>query len=172
MDTDLAGHLIASSDNAASITAVAASASYAETMSYDALNHLTNASWSPAPAQTLPTAAAVTFNYQYDATNRRIGQTATDKTWWNYPTTAGSTSYTANALNQYTAVGSAAPTYDADGDLASDGTYSYCYDAERRLTGILSAGTCASAATVVASYAYDARGRRKRKTVGSRRRST
>ena len=164
---DLAGHLIASGDNAASITAVAASASYAETMSYDALNDLTNASWSPAPAQTLPTAAAVTFNYQYDATNRRIRETATDKSWWNYPTTAGSTSYTANALNQYTAVGSAAPTYDADGDLAGDGTYSYCYDAERRVTAILSAGTCASPTTVVASYAYDAQGRRKSKTVGS-----
>ena len=64
-------------------------------------------------------------------------------------------------------MGSAAPTYDADGDLASDGTYSYCYDAERRLTGILSAGTCASPATVVASYAYDAQGRRKSKTMGS-----
>ena len=60
-----------------------------------------------------------------------------------------------------------APTYDADGDLAGDGTYSYCYDAERRLTGILSAGTCASPTTVVASYAYDAEGRRKSKTVGS-----
>ena len=60
-----------------------------------------------------------------------------------------------------------ASTYDADGDLAGDGTYSYCYDAERRLTGILSAGTCASPTTVVASYAYDAEGRRKSKTVGS-----
>ena len=158
---------VKTSDNAASITAAAASASYAETMSYDALNHLTNANWSPTPAQTLPTITAVTFNYQYDATNRRISQMVTDKSWWNHPTTAGSISYTANHLNQYTAVGSASPTYDANGNLTSDGADSYCYDADSRLIEILSAGTCASPTTVVASYAYDAQGRRKSKTVGS-----
>jgi RHS repeat-associated protein len=158
---------VKTSDNAASITAAAASASYAETMSYDALNHLTNANWSPAPAQTLPTITAVTFNYQYDATNRRISQMVTDTSWWNYPTTAGSIGYTANHLNQYTAVGSASPIYDANGNLTSDGADSYCYDADSRLIEILSAGTCASPTTVVASYAYDAQGRRKSKTVGS-----
>jgi RHS repeat-associated protein len=36
-----------------------------------------------------------------------------------------------------------------------------------RLAGILSSGTCASPGTTVASYAYDAQGRRKSKTVGS-----
>ena len=158
---------VKTSDNAASITAAAASASYAETMSYDALNHLTNANWSPTPAQTLPTITAVTFNYQYDATNRRISQMVTDTSWWNYPTTAGSIVYTANHLNQYTAVGSASPIYDANGNLTSDGADSYCYDADSRLIEILSAGTCASPTTVVASYAYDAQGRRKSKTVGS-----
>lgn len=164
---DLAGHPLSVSDNAASITAATGSASYAETMSYGSLNLLRNASWSPAPAQTAPTATAVIFSYQYDQTNRRINQTATDKSWWNYPTTAATISYTANNLNQYTAVGSASPTYDANGNLTNDGTYSYCYDVESRLTKILSAGTCASPTTVVASYAYDAQGRRKSKTVGS-----
>jgi RHS repeat-associated protein len=164
---DLAGRLIATSDDAASITAVATSASYAETMSYDALNHLVGAHWAHAPAQTLPTATSATFNYQYDATNRRIGQTATDKSLWNYPTTASSISYTANNLDQYTAVGSASPTYDVNGNLTNDGTYSYCYNTESRLTKILSAGTCASPTTIVASYAYDAQGRRKSKTVAS-----
>jgi RHS repeat-associated protein len=165
---DLAGRLIATSDNAASITAVAGSASYDETMSYDALNHLTNANWSPVPAQIPPAATAVTFNYQYDATNRRTNQTATDNSWWSYPTMASSISYIVNRLDQYTAVGIyQVPTYDADGNLANDGPYSYCYDAESRLTEILSAGTCASPTTIVASYAYDAQGRRKIKTVGS-----
>ncbi len=70
------------------------------------------------------------------------------------------------ALNQYTAVGSATPTYDANGNLTYDGSYTYCYDAERHLTGIVT-GTCTSPTTTIATYAYDAQGRRKEKTVGS-----
>src|SRR5208337_3948577 len=107
------------------------------------------------------------FGYAYDATNRRISQTATDKSWWSYPTSAASVAYTANNLDQYTAVGSATPTYDGNGNLAYDGGFTYCYDAESRLTSILSAGTCASPTTTVAAYAYDGQGRRKSKTVGS-----
>ena len=78
-----------------------------------------------------------------------------------------SVSYTANALNQYTAVGAATPTYDANGNLTYDGRFTYCYDAESRLTAIISAGTCAAPTTTVATYAYDGRGLRKSKTVGS-----
>ena len=46
------------------------------------------------------------------------------------------------------------------------GDYPQAAGAESRLTGILSAGTCASPTTIVASYAYDAQGRRKSKNVG------
>ena len=42
------------------------------------------------------------------------------------------------------------PTYDANGNLTFDGSFTYCYDAESRLTAILSAGTCASPTTTVA----------------------
>ena len=84
----------------------------------------------------------------------------------NYPSSASTTSYTANVLNQYSAVGAVTPIYDGNGNLTYDGTYTYCYEAESRLTKILSAGTCASPTTTVASYAYDAQGRRKSKTVG------
>jgi|GEM_PF-924223 RHS repeat-associated protein len=165
---DLASRLIGVSDNSAAISAPSASASYTAAYAYDPRNKLINVTWSPATAQTLPAAStSVTFGYSYDGDNRRIGQTATDKNWWNYPTTAASIAYTANNLNQYSAVGSVSPTYDGDGDLTSDGTFTYCYDDERRLTSILSAGTCASPTATVASYAYDARGRRKSKTVGS-----
>jgi RHS repeat-associated protein len=76
-------------------------------------------------------------------------------------------SYTANNLNQYTTVGSTHPTYDSNGNLLNDGTFTYCYDAENRLNSVLSSGTCASPGTTVANYAYDAQGRRKSKTVGS-----
>ena len=58
------------------------------------------------------------------------------------------------------------PTYDGNGNLTYDGAFTYCYDTESRLIGVLSSGSCASPGVSVASYAYDARGRRKSKTVG------
>lgn len=44
-----------------------------------------------------------------------------------------SRSYATNGLNQYTAAGSASFTYDANGNLISDGTYTFNYDVENRL---------------------------------------
>jgi RHS repeat-associated protein len=103
----------------------------------------------------------------YNADNQRISQTASDNSWWYYPpATASSVGYAANALNQYTAVGSVTPTYDGNGNLASDGSFVYCYDAEGRLTGIVQ-GSCAAPTSTVATYAFDAQGRRKLKTVGT-----
>jgi YD repeat-containing protein len=162
---DLAGRLIGANDNSASIHAAGGTASYAETLTYDALNRPLNANWTPAPSQSLPTGASVTFTHAYDATNRRIGQSATDTTWWSVPASASNVSYTTNSLNQYTAVGSVTPTYDNNGNLTYDGTFTYCYDTENRLTSVLSAGTCASPTTTVATYSYDPQGRRKSKTV-------
>jgi RHS repeat-associated protein len=164
---DLDNHLVGTSDTSASIVKPSTAASYSTGMTYDQLNRPVGVNWSPAPSQAAPTASSVTFGYGYDATNRRVSQSATDKSWWNYPTAASSIAYTPNNLNQYGKVGSVTPTYDGNGDLTYDGSYTYCYDAESRLTGILSSGTCASPGTTVASYAYDAQGRRKSKIVGS-----
>lgn len=41
--------------------------------------------------------------------------------------------YATNGLNQYTSAGPATFTYDANGNLISDGTNSFVYDAENRL---------------------------------------
>ena len=71
---------------------------------------------------------------------------------------ASRVSYTANTLNQYTAVGAVTPSYDGNGNLSNDGSFTYGYDGENRLLS-------ASGAGVTASYAYDAQGRRKAKTV-------
>jgi RHS repeat-associated protein len=67
-------------------------------------------------------------------------------------------SYTANNLDQYSAVGSVTPTYDGNGNLTFDGVFTYGYDAENRLISASGAGN-------TAAYAYDAQGRRKSKTV-------
>ena len=53
--------------------------------------------------------------------------------------------YTANALNQYASILRASvspcePTYDADGNMTSDGTFSYAYDAASRLVSVSSNG--------------------------------
>ncbi len=156
---DLASHLIGVSDTSAAIATPASSASYNTNLTYDQLNRPLTVNWTPAPSQTTPSAAtAATFGHGYDATNRRVSQSATDNTWWSYPATATNVSYTANTLNQYTAVGSVSPTYDGNGNLTYDGSFTYGYDAENRLIS-------ASGPGLTASYAYDAQGRRKSKTV-------
>jgi RHS repeat-associated protein len=50
-------------------------------------------------------------------------------------------------------------TYDTDGNLTADGTWTYCYDQEGRLIS-------ATDGTTTASYKYDAIGRRIEKNVG------
>ncbi|HEX8582956.1 MAG TPA: hypothetical protein VF680_00930, partial [Allosphingosinicella sp.] len=58
-------------------------------------------------------------------------------------------SYAVNGLNQYTSAGPAVFSYDANGNLTSDGTTSYVYDAENRLVG----------ASTGAALVYDPLGR-------------
>ena len=158
---DLASHLLAVSDNGPNLAAATPATSFVQNASYDARNRPLSVTWSPAAAQTTPAAAtSVSFMHRYDASNRRIGQTANDNSWLSYPTAASSTAYTPNALNQYGQAGSVTPTYDANGSLTFDGTFTYAYDAENRLTSVT------QGSTAVASYAYDGRGRRKSRTVG------
>ncbi|WP_239515700.1 RHS repeat domain-containing protein, partial [Stenotrophomonas maltophilia] len=59
---------------------------------------------------------------------------------------------------QYTAVGAVSPSYDGNGNLGSDGTFTFGYDAENRLVSASGAGN-------TVAYAYDAQGRRKSRTV-------
>lgn len=160
---DLAGRLTGISDTSAAIAAAVppsgTSVQYSTSLGYDAMNRPTAVTWSPAPSAAGPTAGSVTFAHSYNKVNQRTGQTVTDNTWFNYPAASASTvSYTANALNQYTAVGAVTPTYDGNGNLTSDGTFTFGYDAENRLTSASGAGN-------TASYTYDAQGRRKTKTV-------
>ncbi|MDR6872190.1 hypothetical protein J2Y55_003206 [Bosea sp. BE125] len=152
---DLAGRGISVSDTGASLVNAlppsGGTVSFATNLSYDALNRPLAVSWSPAPAPAVaPTASSVAFGYSYNQANQRIGQTANDANWWLSPAAAGTTAYTANNLDQYTAVGAVTPSYDGNGNLTSDGSFTYAYDPENRLTGVM------QGATTVASYDFDA----------------
>ena len=157
---DLAGHLLRVSGSYTTIRAPSgAAAAYVTSMAYDALDRPLKVEFSPAPTQTVPTTASVTTAHSYNAVDQRIGETVSDDTWMRRPAAvASTTNYTANALNQYSAVGVVTPTYNTNGDLTYDGTFTYAFDAENRLTGITGGG-------LTASYTYDSRGRRKSRTV-------
>lgn len=160
---DLAGRMTGVSDTSASIASVATPGStltYATSFAYDPLNHPTGVTFGAVPAATAPTTGAnVAFTHGYNAANQRTSQSVSDSAWIDYPpATASTTAYTANALNQYTAVGAVTPGYNTNGNLTSDGTNTLGYDAENRLTSATKTG-------MTATYAFDGRGRRKTKTV-------
>jgi RHS repeat-associated protein len=163
---DLDNHLAIANDNSATVVIPTSAASYSTSITYDTVNNPATASWTPAPLQTFSSSASVTFQDVYDADGRRTNQTATNNSWLSYPAaTASSLTYNVNALNQYTCIFSSTCSvtllYDGNGNLTYDGTFTYGYDAESRLTSIL------NGATTVATYAYDSLDRRKSKTVGS-----
>ena len=66
--------------------------------------------------------------------------------------------YVVNGLNQYTRVRGNSISYDASGNLTSDGVWNYSYDVENMLIAAARPG-------LSASYLYDPLGRRSAKTV-------
>jgi RHS repeat-associated protein len=91
--------------------------------------------------------------YQFDPIGNRETATA-----------AGTqTSYTSNVLNQYSAVGQAAPTYDDDGNMTHDGTKVLTYNAENQLVSV--APVSPSNGDKRVTFAYDYVGRRVKKSV-------
>jgi RHS repeat-associated protein len=71
----------------------------------------------------------------------------------------GTVGYTANGLNQYTAIASATPTYDTNGNLTGEGTWTYGYDQDNRLR-------TASKTGVSATLRYDPEGRMRQTDFG------
>jgi len=93
------------------------------------------------------------YTYAYDQIGNRTSATNNNQL----------TTYSANALNQYTNIvnGSTnAPTYDADGNLLTYNGWTYSWNGENRLVQ-------ASNATTVVVFKYDAQGRRFEKIVNA-----
>jgi len=96
-------------------------------------------------------------SYLYDGIGNRTSSTDN----------VGTTSYTANALNQYTAVGSLSPVHDLDGNMTSGpvpaapaANSTLVWDAENRLVK-------ATVGTTTTSYDYDYLSRLVKTTTGS-----
>jgi len=97
--------------------------------------------------------ASIAFTYLYNREGGLSGRLLNDTTYQAEPAVQASTAYTANGLNQYSAIAAASLAYDANGNLTSDGTVTYRYDAQNRLVGFT------AGATTIA-YTYDPEGRR------------
>ena len=78
---------------------------------------------------TNPAIANQDLQYVYDAAGNRVSTAINGIT----------TAYVTNNLNQYTSVGTAALSYDADGNLTSDGAAQYTYDDQNRLVKLVTA---------------------------------
>ena len=98
------------------------------------------------------TSSNTVFSYAYDGIGNRLTAAEGSDTW----------SYTSNLLNQYTAINSDQPTYDADGNMLTSGDgWLYTWNGENRLIRAENSDT-------LVEMAYDYMGRRIEKKVSSK----
>ena len=115
------------------------------TYTYDAAGQLTRAIFT----STNPAIPNQDLAYNYDPAGNRTSTVINGVT----------TAYTANAMNEYTSIGTALRQYDSDGNLLNDGTSTYTYNQLDELTGVTNAqGTT--------QYTYNALGQRVAQTAG------
>ena len=102
-----------------------------------------------------PSGIIEALTYQYDTTGNRTSLIKNNGTASLLPNAVGSATY--DAANEQTTFSGATLQYDANGNLTSDGTNSYQWDARNRLIAI--------SGSVTATFGYDVFGRRMNKTV-------
>lgn len=119
-----------------------------QSSTYDVANQLTSL------AYTLNSNSIGDLAYSYDLSGQR---TSVGGSWARTGMPPALASATYNAANQLTAWGGTSFSLDLNGNLTSDGLTSYAWNTRDQLTA-LSGGTSAG-------FAYDAKGRRRSKTV-------
>jgi RHS repeat-associated protein len=118
---------------------------FARSYTYDALNRLFTMSDSNTSQ------ACRGLSWAYDAWGNRTAQNVTAGTCWS----------SAVAVNNKNQLMGSPYQYDAAGNMIADGSHTYTYDAENRLTAVDGGST--------ATYSYDAVGRRVEKILGTTR---
>ena len=99
----------------------------------------------------------VTFTNTFNNAHQLATETTSNSAYLWQATTASTSAYTANTLNEYSALNGATMAYDANGNFrGSAAAPSLAYDAENRLLSIT---------TPASTYVYDPLGRRVQKTV-------
>lgn len=116
------------------------------TYGYDAVSRLTSLNDDLAG-----TTNDVTATFAYNPANQIVTETRDNALYSFNAYTTASNSYTANGLNQYTAVGAGTLGYDSNGNLMSNGGTTFAYDVENRLV--------AASGTLSAALVYDPLGR-------------
>jgi RHS repeat-associated protein len=79
------------------------------------------------------TSADQSLGFVYSPANQIVSRTSSNDAYASNSAFNVSRAYSVNGLNQYTSVSSAAYTYDANGNLKTDGSNTYVYDGENRL---------------------------------------
>ena len=110
-------------------------------------------SYDPIDQVTAVNYGSKTQAFDYDAVGNRV--TSSDSL-------LGSTAYTANGENEYSAVGGAVYSYDGNGNLTNNGTATYQYDSKNRL---LKAASASDSETIL----YDAANRPVTRTINGTR---
>jgi RHS repeat-associated protein len=116
---------------------------------YDVASRLTNIN------HIGPSGIIETLTYQYDSAGNRTSLTRSNGAASLLPASVASATY--DPANEQISFGGAVLTYDSNGNLSSDGVNSYQWDVRNRLVGI--------SGSVIASFRYDALGRRSSKTI-------
>jgi RHS repeat-associated protein len=138
-------------DNAGRRSALTLPNGIAVAYAYDAASRLTSLTY------TLSSAVLGTLTYTYDAAGNR---TSVGGSWGRTGLPQPVASATYDAANQQLTFGGQTFTYDPNGNLTSDGTNTYTWEARDRLVAI-------NGASVAASFSYDGVGRRQGKTVNA-----
>ncbi len=132
-----------------------ASGSSGDAYEYDKAGRLVTA-WMRSDTPSDPTSDAYVqkIDYDYDDVGNRTAVAVTP-----YGQGAESTAYTSNSLNQYGHVGDVYPTHNDNGSLTFDGVLTYEYNYRNLICRVK------NGANTVATYRYDALGRRVEKSV-------
>ena len=103
--------------------------------------------------------ASVTHTYGFNNAHEITSQQMSDSAYMWHPSPAGTVTYQAtNNLNQYPKVGTPVYSYNTNGCLTGNGTWTYGYDTENHLTSASKSGTSVA-------YLYDPFHRQTQKAV-------